>query len=47
MNPENLSDLSILELFRLETETQSCILTNGLVGLARDADPSQLLGELM
>ena len=31
----------------METETQSCILTNGLVGLARDADPSELLGELM
>ena len=35
---DNLGDLSMLELFRMETETQSTVLTEGLLGLERDAD---------
>jgi len=44
---ENLSDFSMLDLFRMEVETQSTILTNGLLGLEQDLDATHRLGELM
>src|ERR1700730_11721783 len=44
---DNLSDLSMLELFRMETETQSAVLTEGLLGLERDTDATEHLDELM
>ena len=44
---KNLSDLSMLELFRMEVETQSAILTQGVLGLEQDADAPQRLRELM
>ncbi len=47
MDVEDFSDLSILELFRMEVETQSTVLTEGLLGLERDADSTQRLEELM
>ena len=47
MDLKNLSDLSMLELFRMEAETQSTILTEGVLGLEQDADPTLRLRELM
>lgn len=47
MDLKNLSDLSMLELFRMEAETQSTILTEGVLGLEQDADPTVRLQELM
>jgi two-component system sensor histidine kinase and response regulator WspE len=47
MNPDDLSELSMLELFRLEVETQAATLTNGLLGLERQTDTTQHLAELM
>jgi two-component system, chemotaxis family, sensor histidine kinase and response regulator WspE len=47
MSLENLNDLSMLDLFRMEVETQSAILTSGLLGLEQDADATYRLGELM
>src|ERR1700680_3812170 len=44
---ENLSDLSMLELFRMEVETQSTVLTDGLLGLEHEVDPTHRLRELM
>src|ERR1700693_4109502 len=44
---ENLNDLSMLDLFRMEVETQSTVLTNGLLGLEQDVDTTHRLGELM
>jgi two-component system sensor histidine kinase and response regulator WspE len=44
---EDFSDVSMLDLFRMEVETQSTILTEGLLGLERDADGAHLLEELM
>src|ERR1700730_4113631 len=44
---DNLSDLSMLELFRMEVETQSTVLTEGLLGLESDADSTSHLEELM
>ncbi len=43
----NLDDLSLLDLFRMEVETQSTILTDGLLGLERQIDGTEQLGELM
>src|ERR1700692_4491743 len=37
----------MLELFRMEVETQSAILTQGVLGLEQDADAPQRLRELM
>ena len=37
----------MLELFRMEVETQSTILTEGVLGLEQDADASERLRELM
>src|SRR5690349_18450043 len=40
---ENLSAFSMLELFRLEVETQKVVLNNGLVNLERDpTNPTEL-----
>ena len=47
IDAEQLSEMSMLELFRMETETQSAVLTEGLLGLERDADASKRLEELM
>ena len=44
---EDLNDLSMLDLFRMEVETQSTILTHGLLELEHDADTTHRLGELM
>src|ERR1700685_273048 len=44
---EDLSDLSMLELFRMEVGTQAAALTGGLLALERDADPAPRLRELM
>ena len=41
--PENAADLSMLELFRVESETQCAALSSGLVELERSAgSPAQL-----
>jgi two-component system sensor histidine kinase and response regulator WspE len=50
MNPhshEDLSNLSMLELFRAEAENQSSILTNGLLELERAAGSAQTYEALM
>ncbi|MGH7968271.1 MAG: Hpt domain-containing protein, partial [Limisphaerales bacterium] len=50
MNPElpdNLGGLSMLELFRAEAETQTGILTNGLLELERGAAPAETFETLM
>jgi two-component system sensor histidine kinase and response regulator WspE len=50
MNPhprEDLSNLSMLELFRAEAENQSAILTNGLLELERGAGSAQIFEALM
>jgi len=50
MNPdphEDLSNLSMLELFRAEAESQSTILTNGLLELERAAGSAQTYEALM
>jgi two-component system, chemotaxis family, sensor histidine kinase and response regulator WspE len=47
MSKMDLSDLSMLELFRMEVETQSSILTEGVLGLEHDADATGRLRELM
>jgi two-component system sensor histidine kinase and response regulator WspE len=44
---KNLSDLSMLDLFRLEVETQSAILTQGILGLEQDAEAPERFRELM
>jgi two-component system sensor histidine kinase and response regulator WspE len=44
---ENLNEFSMLDLFRMEVETQSAILTGGLLGLEQDIDAPHRLGELM
>src|SRR5580692_10861470 len=44
---KDLNDLSMLDLFRMEVETQSTILTKGLLELEHDADTTHSLGELM
>jgi two-component system, chemotaxis family, sensor histidine kinase and response regulator WspE len=44
---EDFSDLSMLELFRMEVETQSTVLTEGLLGLDGAADSTPHLEELM
>ena len=44
---KNLDDFSMLELFRMEVETQSTILTEGVLGLEQDADATVRLRELM
>lgn len=44
---DNLSDLSMAELFRMEVEAQSAVLTDGLLGLERDTDAAPRLATLM
>src|ERR1700683_1573743 len=44
---KNLSDFSMLELFQTEVETQSAILTEGILGLEQDVDATQRLRGLM
>ncbi len=40
---DNLGDFSMLELFRMEVETQKVVLSNGLVSIERDpANPTEL-----
>src|ERR1700722_13967383 len=46
-NFQNMNDVSMSELFRREIETQSTILTDGLIALERDPSAVQVLGELM
>ena len=47
MNHTDLSDLPMLELFRMEVEVQAAALTEGLLGLEQDTDASARLRELM
>src|SRR5712691_10456708 len=44
---EDLSNLSMLELFRAEAENQTSILSSGLLELERDAASEQLFESLM
>jgi two-component system sensor histidine kinase and response regulator WspE len=44
---QNLNDVSLDELFRREIESQSAILTDGLLALERDSSAIQKLGDLM
>jgi two-component system sensor histidine kinase and response regulator WspE len=46
-NFQNMNDVSMSELFRREIESQSTILTDGLIALERDPSAVQVLGELM
>jgi two-component system, chemotaxis family, sensor histidine kinase and response regulator WspE len=43
----NLDDFSLLDLFRMEVETQSAVLTTGLLDLEKQSDSAQSLTELM
>jgi len=47
IGPGNLDELSLLELFRMEVETQSTILTAGLLDVERETNTAQRLAELM
>src|SRR3984885_1228863 len=47
MDMTDLGDLSMLELFRMEVEVQSTVLTEGLLGLEQDADDVPRLQGLM
>src|SRR5579859_148401 len=44
---DNPSSLSMLELFRVEAETQTAILTSGLLELERGAAPADFFESLM
>ncbi len=44
---DDLSNLSMMELFRVETENQTAVLTNGLLALERGAVPPAQLDSLM
>jgi two-component system, chemotaxis family, sensor histidine kinase and response regulator WspE len=44
---QNLNDVSLEELFRREIESQSAILTDGLLALERDSSATHKLGDLM
>ena len=46
-NSDELSQLSMFELFRLEAETQAAILSNGLLEIERGAAPGPVLENLM
>jgi two-component system, chemotaxis family, sensor histidine kinase and response regulator WspE len=46
-NPEDLSNLSMLELFQVEAENQAAILSNGLLELERNPGATRLLEALM
>jgi two-component system sensor histidine kinase and response regulator WspE len=45
--PDDLSKFSMLELFRVEAETQAAVLTNGLLELERGPAPAELSETLM
>src|SRR5580700_10810581 len=47
MDQADLGDLSMLELFRMEVEVQSTVLTEGLLGLEQDTNTAPRLQELM
>src|SRR5580692_12518914 len=47
MDQADLGDLSMLELFRMESEVQSAVLTECLLGLEQDIDAAPRLQELM
>ena len=47
MSQVDPADLSLLELFRMEVEVQSTVLTECLLGLEQDADTAPRLQELM
>jgi two-component system, chemotaxis family, sensor histidine kinase and response regulator WspE len=47
MSSDDLGDLSMLDLFREEAETQLAVLTDGLVALEATAEPRQVLDALM
>ena len=44
---DRLGDFSMLDLFRMEIETQSAILTQGLISLEEDQSSPKLMEELM
>jgi two-component system sensor histidine kinase and response regulator WspE len=46
-NPDDLSNLSMLELFQVEAENQAAILNNGLLELERNPGATHLLEALM
>ena len=46
-SPNDLSDISLSDLFRSEVETQAAVMTEGLLALERDAGATQHLEELM
>ena len=46
-SPNDLSDISLSDLFRSEVETQAAVMTKGLLALERDASATQHLEELM
>jgi two-component system sensor histidine kinase and response regulator WspE len=46
-NSGELADLSLLELFRVEVETQTALLTEGVLALERGAHPVERTRELM
>jgi len=43
----DLSDVSLLDMFRMEVETQAAAMTEGLLALERDAGATHLFEELM
>jgi two-component system sensor histidine kinase and response regulator WspE len=45
--PDDLSNLSMLQLFRMEVDTQSTVLTSALLALERDPDSAETLQSLM
>src|SRR5688500_7339495 len=45
--PNDLSSFSMLDLFRLEAETQTALLTEGLLALERDSGATDQLEMLM
>lgn len=47
MSGDDLSDLSMLELFRIEAETQTDTLISGLLALEREPDSAERLESLM
>ncbi len=47
MSDGDLSDFSLLDMFRMEVETQAAAMTEGLLALERDASATQRYEELM
>ena len=46
-NTKDLSELSMVELFRLEVENQSAVFTENLLGLEQNPTDATILGALM